>query len=655
MIPEFVNNPDPSMFHDGDYCVLDFETTGIEKGTALNPDNSLVLACWTIANRGKVKKTRYIFGNEYDMAPLLDDIAQCDFIVAQNAKFELQWLHRCGFDNGSKMVYDTLLADWVIGGNRWQHANLSMDAIAKRRGRRQKSKIISIAMKGGIDCSEMPRSLLLKYCLDDISTTHGIMQDQLQDMQGTRLLPIVYTRCLTCIPLADMERNGVYLDKASVKDTFDTISKEFAEVTRELDKLTGGLNMNSPKQKAEFIYDVLGFKELRDPATKKIAKTASGNPKTDKLTIEKLTATTDKQRQFKELKIKQGKLNAALTKTLDFFMGIVDEKDGLFYGEIKQGTTRTHRLSSAGRSIKLKGHARPKSCQFQNFPNQYKKLIQSRHPDWLLCEADGAQLEFRVAGHIGDDEQIKHDIANKEDIHTETMKVLVEAGEPELVSAPVASRRRLSKKHTFRPMYGGTSGSEAVQEYCKFFAEKYHELHDRQMSWALEAADKKFIETEWGMRYYFPDVSVSQYGYIKGKQKVFNYPIQALATAEIIPIALVFFWYRTKNMKLILINTVHDSVICEVPPNEIELFQQSAVQSFTKDVYRYLNNVYNMQFSVDLGVGMKLGSKWGVSAYSDDELKNLVGGLTKAGHHPSIDDGEIVVDVPNPYYEDIQS
>lgn len=647
MLPEFLTNPNPTIYQRGRYVVLDFETTNEEYGTALNPDNRIVLACWAVGQNGVLESKHYLFGGEYDMSPLLEALEQCDFIIAQNAKFELQWLDRCGWDIGAKPVYDTFLAEWVITGNQGI-GHLDLDSLCRKYKYRLKSKIIKLLMQGGVSADYIPRSLLLRYCMGDVLGTHHVYAAQLREMENTRLLPIVYTRCLATLALADIEKAGICLDKERVLAEHEKVSKEYAEVTRKLDAMSGGVNMNSPKQKAEFIYETLGFDELIDERTGEPQRTSSGNPKTDKSTILALEAKTAKQKEFKELKLEQGRLGAALSKTLDFCKGVVEEQGGIFYGELRQGTTRTHRLSSAGRTLKFKQFPKPKSCQFQNYPNQYKKLITARHEGWLVAEADGAQLEFRIGGHLGRDEQIIYDVLHKEDIHAYTRDVLVEAGEPALVDAAPAARRRLAKPFTFRPMYGGTSGSEAVQRYCEFFANKYHQLHATQEGWALAAAEQGWIETEWGMRYYFPKVYVNQFGYVVGKQQVFNYPIQAFATAEIIPIGLVFFWFRTRNADLIITNTVHDSIICEVPPHEIELFEDSVVQSLTGDVYRYLQQVYGITMTVPLGVGIKLGTHWTQSAYTDEELNDLVEPIRRLGLEPVIDDGEIAVDVPIP-------
>lgn len=636
MLPSFVTDPNPSLYETGSWVCLDFETSNIDKGSALVAENRIVLACWITGQGTTVHERKYRWGSEFEMQELLADIASHDFIVAQNAKFELQWLDRCGHPLGSKPVYDTMMGEWVLSGNRgWP---LDLDSLSIKYGAPTKGRIIKLMMAGGVSPEDMPRSLLLRYGMGDVVSTHAIRLGQLEAMQGTRLLPIVYTRCLCTLALSDIEKAGICLDPEEVEKEYESTLQEFVTLSTELEEFTGGINMNSGQQVGAFLYDTLAFDEVRNPYNKEPIRTAGGQRSTKADVLTKLVATTDRQRQFLGLQKREGKLSAALSKNLEFFLGVCREYGGIFYGNIRQGVARTHRLASSGRPLLFKAFPKPKSCQFQNLPNIYKRLIRTRHPGWLLCEADGSQLEFRVGGHLGNDQQIKDDVTHQGDIHSCTAEALTRAGEP--------TTRRAAKASTFKPMYGGTKGSPAVEAYCKFFAEKYHELNTAQKTWALVAANDGVIETEWGLRYYFTDVRVQHDGYIKNQQKVFNYPIQGFATGEIIPIGLVFFWYRTRNAELIITNTVHDSVTCEVPPNEIELFELAAVQSFTTDVYGYLDQVYNIKFSLPLGVSMKFGTHWGVTAYTDEELMVLAEPLRTAGYEPAIDDGEVSVDVP---------
>ena len=87
-LPTFVGPAGIDMLLSDSYVSLDFETTNEEKGSPINPVNDLVLACWTVVKDG-VRTRKHIWGDEYEMQELLDDIASVDKVIAHNAKFEL--------------------------------------------------------------------------------------------------------------------------------------------------------------------------------------------------------------------------------------------------------------------------------------------------------------------------------------------------------------------------------------------------------------------------------------------------------------------------------------------------------------------------------------------------------------------------------------
>jgi DNA polymerase I-like protein with 3'-5' exonuclease and polymerase domains len=95
--------------------------------------------------------------------------------------------------------------------------------------------------------------------------------------------------------------------------------------------------------------------------------------------------------------------------------------------------------------------------------------------------------------------------------------------------------------------------------------------------------------TEWGLRYYWPIAKYRRDGTLNVKNSVYNYPVQALATAEIIPIAAVYMWHRIYERglqdKIIPVNTVHDSVISEIHPEHVGDWEEISIQAFTRDVY----------------------------------------------------------------------
>lgn len=129
----------------------------------------------------------------------------------------------------------------------------------------------------------------------------------------------------------------------------------------------------------------------------------------------------------------------------------------------------------------------------------------------------------------------------------------------------------------------------------------------------MSVANSKELRTPYGMKFYWPDVKMYHDGRINKRTEVFNFAVQGFATAEIIPIALVHFWHRTKGMRVEVFNTVHDSIILRLHKDEVEQVKQIMKVSLTTDVYNFLREVYNYEFTLPLGAGVKVGKHWGES------------------------------------------
>jgi hypothetical protein len=175
--------------------------------------------------------------------------------------------------------------------------------------------------------------------------------------------------------------------------------------------------------------------------------------------------------------------------------------------------------------------------------------------------------------------------------------------------------RQEAKPETFKPLYGGEKGTPAQERWYKQFRVRYPGIAAAQEAWANEVATTERLITAWGLRYYWTYAQLRRDGSLNVKTAVYNYPVQALATAEIIPIAVVYFWHRIAEAGLadrcFIVNTVHDSIACEVHPDVLEQVEEIAKQAFTMDVYGYLSRVYGLDFNVPLGIGMKAGTHWG--------------------------------------------
>ena len=419
------------------------------------------------------------------------------------------------------------------------------------------------------------------------------MLDQRGELEEMNLLPVLYTRCILTPVLADIEKNGMMLEESTVLNLKAEKEQEYGQLQQRLDELTGGINLNSTKQLREYLYETLGFDEVlkKIRGTWQKDRTKSDMAKADAATLQKLKATTDEQRAFLSLYVQYKGVWNELTKYLRKFAECVSDSGGWLRAQFNQTNTQTHRLSSSGRDY---------STQFQNFPRSYKPLFKARKKGWLVGECDGAQLEFRVAAHLGRDEVALKHIVEGKDVHKVTAGV-------------IGCTRQDAKAHTFKPLYGGSSGTAKEKEYYQLFKDTYTGIAKAQGEWINEVLGSGKLITEWGMRYYWPDTTMDRSGWVKNTTSICNYPVQAFATAEIIPIALTSFWYRLRDagLDMYIVNTVHDSIIVELPEEEVDEFHRLAQQCLIEDVYPYLEEVYGVKLTVPLGCGVMTGPNWG--------------------------------------------
>ena len=604
-IPEFVGPKGMQLLKERrSYLVLDFETTNLLNGLAIDPDNHVVLACWTIVRDGEEVR-KYKFGDEYDQGELVRDIASVDFIVAHNAKFELHWLERCGLDLRSVLVYDTMVAEWVLLGNRKKPLNL--EALGQEYGVGGKESLVSTLIKKKVCPSIIPQSWLLKYCEIDVDVCHQLFLKQSKLITEQNVWHLVLMRMLMIPALASLEKEGLTLDPKRVEQEYIRLREILDTVGARLDRLTGGINLGSPIQLTKFLYQTAGFAEPLDNGGKPI-KTPKGSPSASEDAIKRLVARNPKQQEFLDLYFEYNRANTLLTKNLRFFKLICEEKDGKLYGQINQCRTANHRTASSGIKIKFKKLKTEIAAQLQNLPRQYKPLFTSDHPDYEVTEYDGSQIEFRVAAELGNDPVAEADIVNGVDIHSFTRDTMNSAYKR--YSIPKEIDRQGAKPNTFAPLYGSIGKDKAEQEYAQAFRKKYNGVYEEQQNWTLIVADQKKLTTPYGLTFYWPNAIMHKSGYVSFSTEIFNLPISGFATGEIIPIALIHFWYRIKDTHCRPFNTVHDSIIVYNLKSEVEYVTEIAKIAMTHDVYKFLEDVYGYTFRVPLGFGMKTGSHW---------------------------------------------
>ena len=578
-------------------------------------------ACW---ERGPTHpkgamKGLAIEGSTYDMAELLEDIDKADFVIAHNAKFEAKWLKRCGIDLTKLVTWCTQLGEYVIAGNRpW---GLHLADCAERRNLGYKD-VVGGWIRNGVKTRDIPYHWLEHYCHQDVNLCTKVFLDQRRDIIRRKLMPVTFTRNLSVPVLADIEGNGMCLDEDRVMPIFFDYQERYQAVEAELNAITGGINFNSPKQVAEYLYDTLGFAELVDKKGKP-KRTPAGGRKADKLTLEEVLkhATSEDQREFVRLKGIAGKLSHALSNALGKFKQCCeDTEDKILYADFNQTRTATHRTSSTGKRY---------AAQFQNFNRDFKPVFRARHAGWAFAEHDQAQLEFKVAVDLGSDANGLEDIQNKVDAHAFTASVIFreewkKVGD-KIGDAVRDACRTAAKPHTFKPLYGGEFGTPEEMAYYAAFRERYAGIASAQSAWKQHVANHKYLRTKTGLIFYWPHASIQTWsGQLSPRvqHQICNYNVQSYATAEIVPVSLVYMWHRLKWLEVesFIVSTVHDSVLGEVKPTEKEVYDKVAVIAFENDTIKYLKKVYKQNFMVPLVADSDYGTHWHTSKQWEEKF-----------------------------------
>ena len=320
-----------------------------------------------------------------------------------------------------------------------------------------------------------------------------------------------------------------------------------------------------------------------------VSEVAEGGFKTDRDTLKKLSMRAQgDMKEFVDLIIRY---NAIDTYLNTFVNGIRDHvnEDSVLHPKFMQCVTATARLSS-------------RDPNFQNQPRgntfPIRKVISSRFKGGKIMEIDFSQLEFRTAVFLAQDKQGMKDIDDGVDVH-------------QFTADTIGVSRQDAKAHTFKPLYGGMSGSDSEKRYYKAFLEKYKDIakwHETLQSTAIEF---KKVKLPSGREYSFPYAQRQAWGGSSYSTQIKNYPVQGFATADIVPIACInaYKMMRDKGVKSLLINTVHDSIVVDAHPDEVELMTD-LLDKATRNVIDSLYDFYKVEFNVPLDTELKIGDNW---------------------------------------------
>jgi hypothetical protein len=320
-----------------------------------------------------------------------------------------------------------------------------------------------------------------------------------------------------------------------------------------------------------------------------VSDVADGGFKTDRETLKRISLrATGDLKEFVDLIIRYNAIDTYLNTFVNGMRDHVNE-DSILHPKFMQCVTATGRLSS-------------RDPNFQNQPRgntfPIRKVITSRFKDGKIMEIDFSQLEFRTAVFLAQDKQGMKDIADGVDVH-------------QFTADTIGVSRQDAKAHTFKPLYGGMSGTEDEKRYYKAFLDKYKDVAKWHETLQSNAIQYKKIKTPSGREYSFPYAQRMAWGGSSYSTQIKNYPVQGFATADIVPIACInaYNLMEENKVKSLLINTVHDSIVADIYPGEDKIMAD-LLDLATLNVIDSLKIYYDLDFNVPLDTETKIGYNW---------------------------------------------
>ena len=290
------------------------------------------------------------------------------------------------------------------------------------------------------------------------------------------------------------------------------------------------------------------------------------------------------------------RLSALDTYLSSFVDGIKSftKGDGMLHVQLTQHMTSTGRFS--GRNPNMQNMPRGGT-----FP--IKRVFVSRFDGGRILEADFAQLEFRTAAFLSQDKVAMQEVSEGFDVHSYTAKVISDAGMP--------TTRQEAKAHTFAPLYGATGygRGESVAAYYRHFVSKYKGISEWHSRLATEALNTGVVKTPSHREFAFPHVTRRWNGDPTHFTQIKNYPVQSFATADIVPLALLHMEELLEGKQSCIVNTVHDSIVVDVHPEEEE-YVVEVIENTNKSLHSLILQQWGVDFNVPLLLEAKIGNNW---------------------------------------------
>jgi DNA polymerase-1 len=478
--------------------------------------------------------------------------------VGQNIKYDWMVLERHGIHLAG-VIFDTMLASYLLNPSKRAH---NLDQIALDFLDHKTITYEDVAGKGknAVLFSKVALDKAVPYACEDADITLMAREVLLPKLKELSLDELMNSVEMPLVPvLMRMELRGTGLDVARLHE----LSKSFEQ---QLDALEGSIyglageafNINSSQQLGRIL-----FEKLRLPVQKKTKKKTGYS--TD---VNVLTVLAD-QHELPALILKHRTLAKLKSTYVDALIELVNPHTGRIHTSYNQTVAATGRLSSSDPNL-------------QNIPIRTEEGRQIRQAfvpraGWYLVSADYSQIELRILAHCSEDEILIKAFLDDEDIHTRTACEVFQIS-PDALSGEL---RRQAKAINFGIIYGMSAfglskqleiSQKMAQTYIDHYFARYQGVK-RFMDYTIaEARKTRRTSTLLGRIRLLPDINSSNHIIRQAAERTaINTPIQGSA-ADLIKVAMIRVdaALRDKKLESAMLLTVHDELVFEVPPAELD-------------------------------------------------------------------------------------
>jgi DNA polymerase I len=507
--------------------------------------------------------------------------------TGQNVKYDFLVLRRLGV-NLAGVDFDTMLASYVLDPGRRSHG---LDVLALEFLDYTMMSYADLCGKGrgALAFDECPVEAARDYSCEDADMSlrlRRVFEPQLETHQLTTLFDGVEIPLVDV--LAEMEWTGIAIDLpwfASLKTRFQA---ERQAVERQIYETAGTeFNINSNPQLREILFGKLNLP---------IVKRTSTGPSTDASVLKELA---EEGHALPSLLMEYRELSKLENTYLDALPRLVNPRTGRLHTSFNQTVASTGRLSSSDPNL-------------QNIPIRRELGRDIRRgfiprPGWHLMSADYSQIELRLLAHLSHDPAFVEAFQAGGDIHMQTAALIFDVPLDQ-VNGTMRSR---AKTINFATIYGqgphalsrqlGIEHSEAKEFIARYF-ERFQGVRNYLDSMVAFARENGYVQTIFGRRRYIPELRERNFNIRAfGERTAANSPIQGSA-ADLIKIAMIRIdnVLRTRKLQSKMLLQVHDELVFEVVPDELEEIKNVVKQQME----------HAAELSVPLMVDIGVGKNW---------------------------------------------